>query len=52
MIFTYRCLVYTDGLNDAWLAIELEGAKAVSSFCILSVIPGNIVVPPERVTFP
>jgi len=24
----------------------------VSSFCILSAIPGNIVVPPERTTFP
>ena len=24
------------------------GARAVISFCILSAIPGNIVVPPDR----
>jgi hypothetical protein len=30
----------------------LEGASAVSSFCIRSAMPGNIVVPPERTTFP
>ena len=30
----------------------LEGERASSSFCIRSEIPGNIVVPPERTTFP
>jgi hypothetical protein len=34
------------------LIFMVEGAKAVNSFCILSEIPGNMVVPPERTTFP
>src|SRR3954468_20732561 len=34
------------------LIFIVEGARAVNSFCILSAIPGNIVVPPERTTFP
>jgi actin-related protein len=34
------------------LIFMVDGAKAVNSFCILSAIPGNIVVPPERTTFP
>jgi len=34
------------------LTFMLDGERAVSSFCIRSAIPGNIVVPPERTTFP
>ena len=30
------------------LIFIVGGARAVISFCILSAIPGNIVVPPER----
>lgn len=29
-----------------------EGDRALSSFCIRSAMPGNIVVPPERTTLP
>jgi len=34
------------------LIFMVDGAKAVSSFCILSAMPGNMVEPPERTTFP
>jgi hypothetical protein len=34
------------------LTFMLAGESAVSSFCIRSPIPGNMVVPPERTTFP
>lgn len=34
------------------LTFMLDGDKDVSSFCIRSAIPGYIVVPPERTTFP
>src|SRR3989338_4947811 len=34
------------------LIFIVDGAKAVSSFCIRSAMPGNMVVPPERTTFP
>ena len=34
------------------LTFMLEGARAVSSFCIRSAIPGNIVVPPESTMLP
>ena len=34
------------------LTFMLAGERAVSSFCIRSPIPGNMVVPPERTTFP
>jgi hypothetical protein len=34
------------------LIFMLAGERAVSSFCIRSAIPGNMVVPPERTTFP
>merc|ERR1712212_42713 len=30
----------------------VDGARAVISFCILSAIPGYMVVPPERTLFP
>ncbi len=32
------------------LIFMVEGARAVSSFCNLSAMPGNMVVPPERTT--
>ena len=34
------------------LTFMLEGDKLVSSFCIRSAIPGYMVVPPDRTTFP
>lgn len=33
------------------LIFMVEGAKAVISFCILSAIPGYMVVPPDRTVF-
>jgi len=33
------------------LIFMVDGANAVNSFVILSAIPGNIVVPPERTMF-
>ncbi|KAJ6620082.1 hypothetical protein B0H10DRAFT_1116675 [Mycena sp. CBHHK59/15] len=32
--------------------LTLDGARKLSSFCIRSAIPGNMVLPPERTTFP
>ena len=37
--------------NEFRRTIMLEGARAVSSFCMRSAMPGYMVVPPDRTTF-
>merc|ERR1719377_183658 len=37
--------------GNTTLIFVVDGARAVSSFVILSPMPANIVVPPERTTF-
>ena len=38
--------------NEGVRTFMLAGERDVSSLCIRSAIPGNMVVPPERTTFP
>ena len=44
-----RCVATRDSRQHTLI---LDGARPVSSFCIRSAIPGNMVVPPERTMLP